>query len=133
MVCIYCGENTRTLNSRLQKRTNQTWRRRQCLSCKSIVTTLEHIELTKSLVVINNSGETNSFVAEKLFLSIYESLKHRPNAINDAKQLSNTVTFKLINPTNGRIQSKIITEVTLVALNRFDKVASAHYSAFHHY
>ncbi len=131
MVCIYCGGNTRIINSRLQNRTNITWRRRQCLSCKSIATTLEQIDLTRSLVVNNKSGETCAFIPEKLFLSIYESLKHRPTAITDARHLSNTVISRIINPSNGKIESRVITEITLVVLNRFDKVASAHYNAFH--
>lgn len=128
---MYCGGNTKIINSRLHSRTNQTWRRRQCLKCKSVVTTLEQMDMTKALIVRNNSGQINRFMPEKLFLSIYESLKHRSTAIQDAKYLSQTITTKLSLLCNGKIESKTIAETTLVALNRFDKVASAHYNAFH--
>lgn len=132
MVCIYCGQKTTVINSRLQKRTNLTWRRRECLECGSIITTIEQPLWSQTLAVRSSSGTTSNFIPEKLFLSIYESLKHRPAPITDAKHLLQTVISKISqSASNGVIESRVITNTTLVALNRFDKTASTHYRAFH--
>jgi transcriptional regulator NrdR family protein len=69
---------------------------------------------------------------EKLFLSIYESLRHRPTALPDAINLTKTVIQRINQSAkHGVIDAKLISKVTLVCLNRFDKVASTHYQAFH--
>src|SRR5579872_3157022 len=51
MNCIYCGGRTEVTNSRRQKRNNQVWRRRQCLKCKTVVTTQETIDYSSALWV----------------------------------------------------------------------------------
>ncbi len=132
MVCIYCGGNTRVTNSRPQVRSNQVWRRRQCNKCGALFSTTEKNDPGETLVVKVDDGNQESFLIEKLFLSIYESMKYRKNAVADAKYLTQTVINKLSHSTNnGVIDSKLITKAVLVSLNRFDKIAASHYLAFH--
>ncbi|MCL4357797.1 hypothetical protein M1512_02805 [Patescibacteria group bacterium] len=132
MVCIYCGGNTRVINSRPQPRNNQVWRRRFCPVCQAIFTTYEQADLVHNWTVKAASGKPSGFMEEKLFLSIYESLKHRPSAIVDAINLTKTVIQKINRSAkHGVIDANLISKITLVCLNRFDKVASTHYQAFH--
>lgn len=133
MVCLYCGQSTKVINSRNKIMKSRVWRRRQCVICHAIYTTIEEPELSISLSVKNGShGLMEGFVPEKLFISIYRSLKHRRDPISDAKHICETVTTKLIHEvTDGSIDKSVIKNISLVCLTRFDKLAAANYSAYH--
>ena len=132
MVCIHCGSGTQVTNSRPQKRSNQVWRRRQCVKCRAVFTTAEAARYEAAWAVRGKSGEINPFSRDKLFLSLHKSCGHRETALNDAAGLTDTIIKKLAgHVTDGVVRARDITQVTQVALNRFDKAASAHYAAFH--
>lgn len=132
MVCIQCGSETRVINSRHQKRTNRVWRRRQCLNCKNVFTTEESAQYAAAWLVKAKSGALQPFSRDKLFLSVIDSLKHRKTALVDAEALAETIISKLVSSaSNGTIDSQSISQITLVALNRFDKAASVRYQAIH--
>ena len=132
MVCIYCSDETHVINSRPQKRLNQTWRRRKCLNCGAIFSTQEGADYSAAWTVGAVADGINPFNRDKLFLSLHNSLQHRPTALSDASALTDTVIQKLRGEVrNGSIRAHTITQVVQVALNRFDKVASVHYQAFH--
>jgi transcriptional regulator NrdR family protein len=85
-----------------------------------------------SWLVQATSGNLEPFNRDKLFLSLYTSCRHRPQALEDASALTATVIGKLSSATaDARISSRSIAQVVQVALNRFDKAASVHYRAFH--
>lgn len=133
MVCYQCGHDLPVNNSRPQKRLNQVWRRRACTFCDAVYTTTESIDYTKSLFVRGKTGKRLvPFERDRLFLSLYKSLGHRPTALTDAGGLAGTITAKLAPLADaGIIDITRIIETTLVALNRFDKLAAQHYGAFH--
>lgn len=133
MVCYTCGGETAVLNSRPQKRPNQVWRRRQCTLCDTLFTTTESIDYAKSLLVQKPGlRRLVPFERDRLMLSLYKSLGHRSTALADAGGLCATIMAKLAPAAdNTVIASQRIVEVTLVALNRFDKLAAQHYAAFH--
>lgn len=134
MVCIYCGAETRVINSRLQKRSNHIWRRRQCTKCQALFTTVEKADYTKSWIVKNQTKDVGPFYQEKLLLSVWNSLKHRKTALTDAIELTNTLINSLNHKVSvdGTIQSKDIARSAQVALSRFDKAAGVSYAAYHH-
>lgn len=131
MVCLYCASSTQVTNSRLQKKLNQVWRRRRCLSCSTVYTTLEKIDYESALSV-KSHNQYKPFSRDKLLLSIYDSLKHRKTALNDATALTDTViamlTQHISNACVGRGQ---IIDSTQLALKRFDKSAATYYAAYH--
>lgn len=132
MVCIHCGSNTQVTNSRLQKRRNQVWRRRQCVSCQALFTTEEGADYTAAWAVQGVEGGLEPFSRDKLFISMYESLKHRSAALADAGDLTDTVMQKLHKAQrDGVITHSSIIQTVEVALTRFDSVASTYYVAFH--
>jgi transcriptional repressor NrdR len=131
MVCIHCGGKTKVVNSRRQSRSNQVWRRRQCLDCGAVFSTREGAQHELAWMV-RTSGQLEPFSRDKLFMSLYKSCEHRKTALNDAKGLADTVISKLPNyAVNGTISDSDIVRAAQVALNRFDKAASTHYQAFH--
>ena len=132
MVCIQCGENTQVTNSRLQRRNNHIWRRRRCTRCGSVFTTSEVPDYGKAWRVHSPSGRLTAFSRDKLLLSLYDSCQHRSSALEDASGLAETVIRKLQGSVkDGIIESKVIVQTTLVALNRFDKAAGVRYDALH--
>lgn len=131
MVCIYCHSKTGIINSRHLARNNQTWRRRQCLKCKALMTTLEEANYSGLWMIINDKG-MKSFNRDKLFLSIYDSLKHRKTAINDANSITSTIIAKMAkNCSDGRIEHQKLIEIAKSCLKNFDKPAFIHYQAFY--
>lgn len=137
MVCPYCGHELAVNNSRPQKSHNQIWRRRLCKACGAIFTSIEALDLTKALVVAKNGANGSKsaltpFNRDKLFISLYESLRHRPAAASDARGLCDTLTAHIIkNAESGHIDSRTIINLTLSTLRRFDMAAATHYAAFH--
>lgn len=133
MVCIYCTGETRVSNSRLQKRSNQIWRRRTCNSCSAVFTTTELPQLHTSLLVEKPSGVFEPFIREKLYISLLQALKGRPGAYLQAAELSTTVIASLLreHPAAASIpRSKIINKASLV-LKRFNRQAYMRYIAEH--
>ena len=132
MVCIYCGQQLDVINSRRQKRSNQTWRRRQCPDCNAIFTSLESIDLSKTLVVKDKTGKLTPFTREKLLLSIYRCCRHRQNALHDAIALTETTLTKIIEINeHGLINNEQIAAVCMEVLHNFDKAAVVQYEAYH--
>lgn len=133
MVCYQCGADTQVINSRPQKRLNQVWRRRSCLLCDAAYTTTEGIDYGRSLLVRSATNKRLvAFERDRLFLSLHKSLGHRATALSDASNLAATITAKVAPlAAAGVVSARTITEVALVALNRFDKLAAQHYQAFH--
>ena len=132
MVCIHCGNSTRVINSRLQKRYNHVWRRRQCQNCRLIVSTEEVIRYENVWLVVEPSGSHSPFSSTKLLISLLRSCEHRKTALKDAEALTDTVIQKLQSKCrDGLINSQTIVQISQVALNRFDRAASVHYAANH--
>ncbi len=160
MVCLYCNGNLAVSNSRPQSSRNQTWRRRLCKVCGAVFTSTETIDLSQALVVQDmgqNSpthanqhqimGTTKTtkniglrpFDRDRLFMSLYESLRHRPTAAYDARGLTDTVISYIIKDTRAQISPKsslctdthAIAETILDTLKHFDQAAATHYAAFH--
>ncbi len=132
MVCIYCANSTRVVNSRHQKRSNNIWRRRLCDVCGATFTTQEKPDLSTGFMVHKkNTSKIVAFSKEKLFLSIHACCLHREDPIADALGLTDTVIVALPFPTNQSIGSLDIAKTAHTILDRFDGVAAALYKAYH--
>lgn len=132
MVCIICSGNTQVINSRLQKRANAVWRRRKCLTCLAIFTTHETADYSALWRVTSNNVALSPFSRDKLFVSLYKSLQHRPTALDDAGGLTDTVIAKLVSvSSNGLLGTNEIKNQAITVLELFDPVANTHYRAFH--
>ena len=131
MVCIYCDGKTEVTNSRPQKRDNQVWRRRHCMACDNIFTTIESVDMTSTLLVQYGSSY-EPFQREKLLLSIYDALRHRKQPVEDATALTKTAISKLVSSINSAtITRHQIINSTAAILKQFDHAAYIQYTAFH--
>ncbi|HET6924718.1 MAG TPA: hypothetical protein VFH39_02735 [Candidatus Saccharimonadales bacterium] len=132
MVCIYCGSGTQVINSRLQKRVNQVWRRRKCVACGAVFSTHEAAAYDGAWRVKDVRGKLVPFSRNKLLVSLYKSLEHRQQPLADAEGLLDTIMGKLIKTAqNGLLDRKDIIKAASGVLKRFDTPASVHYAAFH--
>lgn len=132
MVCIYCGRKTRVVNSRSQKKSNTTWRRRECLACRAIFTSIEIFNLETSISIKDKDGNLTPFLRDKLLFSLYDSLKHRKSAENDATHLTQTVISSIMAKSQSvYIEKAALLETVYSILNRFDKAAAVHYKAYY--
>lgn len=131
MVCIYCSSRTQVTNSRHQKQLNRVWRRRQCLSCHAVFTTLEGVDTIQAFRV-SKQKRMEPFSRDKLLLSIHDSLRHRKTAATDATALTNTILSRLQNQLSDAVVApEQIIQATLETLSNFDSAAASHYRAFH--
>lgn len=130
MFCVYCNNaDTRVTNSRPSKKYPEVWRRRQCKNCQSIWTTREYIDLSLSHQVRTRHKRLQAFSRDVLFLSIKDSLSHRETALSDATALTDTVLARVLAQKEAIVETSFIINITTEVLYRFDRTASAVYSA----
>lgn len=132
MVCTYCRSSTKVVNSRHQRRANATWRRRACESCAAIFTTIETTDLSTSVRFSDIHHALIPFSRDVLFISLYESCRHRPEAIRDAGNLVELVVAKLLAAGSpGLVPRARVIQTCIQALAPFDSTAAAVYAAYH--
>lgn len=131
MVCIYCGGETKVINSRLQRRNNQVWRRRECLECGAVFTTHEVIELESALIVDNN-GQNEPFLADLLLKELMQALQHRKDVYTASREVMGTIVRQLLAlPQKPVFKSTDVSAVTASVLRRLDRRAYLRYAAEH--
>lgn len=99
--------------------------------CDAIFTTIEGVEIAGALRVAKQ-GRYEPLLRDKLFVDIYDSLRHRKTALGDATALTATILGKLQPQSeNARLDRGTIVNASISVLERFDKAAATHYRAFH--
>lgn len=132
MECLYCGGQTTVVNSRHQRRNNHIWRRRKCLTCSQVFTTTEQAELKGSVMLRGAHGKLQPFSRDQLFVTIYESCRHRKSAVADATLLTDIISSHVLTrQKDGIIARDELIKTTLVVLKRLDKAAATAYAAYH--
>ncbi|HEV2402720.1 MAG TPA: hypothetical protein VGS08_00800 [Candidatus Saccharimonadales bacterium] len=83
--------------------------------------------------MLRTTNHLMQFSRDSLFLSIYESCKHRQHPIRDATALTQTVVSRLGIATNddGIIDREDLVSIVAETLQRFDVIAAAVYNGIH--
>lgn len=132
MICPYCEGKTEVTNSRHQKRLNQVWRRRHCTDCGATFSTNELAAYETVWRVKAADSSLVPFHKQKLFIELYKACEHRPNALDDATALTDTIITKLRTITdNGLVPSLDIARTCHAVLSNFDTAAAVYYAARH--
>ena len=135
MVCLYCGSATSVINSRHQRRDNAIWRRRLCLGCLIVFTSIERAALDTTLRVQHpgHAALLQPFDRDRLFISIYESCRHRPTAMHDARNLTQQIINRLLGSleTPGLVPRAQLVTISYQTLKKFDKAAASFFAAYH--
>ncbi len=122
------------INSRPQRRTNGVWRRRQCMGCNAVFTSVEQTSYDSSLAVRTNVSHIIPFQRDVLFLSIYDACRHLPTAVADAASLTDSVIAKLMRGQtvkNGVVERDDIALTAHKTVRAFNAAAGVHYAAYH--
>lgn len=131
MNCIYCGGETKVTNSRLQKKNNQVWRRRECLVCQSVFTTHETVELESALSV-EQDGRNTPFLPDLLLKELMLALIDRKDVYTASREVLGTIVRQLLAlPQKPLYKPRDISNVTAGILKRFDRRAYLRYVADH--
>ncbi len=130
MLCPYCNIDSKVTNSRLQKRSNSVWRRRQCFECGAIWTTIESMKGSVTFKVLRDEDLVD-FHSEILLISLYEALKHRKTPEIDAQYVFETVTNNLHSLKVPIFSTNLIANTCYKVLKNYDKLAADLYRAMH--
>jgi transcriptional regulator NrdR family protein len=83
-------------------------------------------------ISFNRNGVLTSFDRDTLFISIYDTLRHRTSALSDAQGLTRTVIANALKAAvDGAVQRNLLVQETIQTLQRFDTAAATMYQAFH--
>lgn len=131
MVCPYCSNRTQVVNSRYQKRNNKVWRRRKCLTCRAVFTSLEAVDLA-SAIRVDKNGVLRPFLADLLFTELVFALSDRKNLYVEARELTDTIIQEMLrSPSSPLFRPSEISQITSAVLKRFDNHAWHRYTAEH--
>lgn len=130
MICPKClTTSTSVFNSRFNKSTNQTWRRRRCDHCGFAFSTREYIEEDQYLT-ITAGREHTPFSRARLLLSLAHACAHLEQTADTAFHLLSTIEHKLLMTSkNGKVSKELLVATTLAVLERFDTKAYVNYLA----
>lgn len=129
MKCLYCGcEDSKVIDSRSADEGRTIRRRRECISCGRRFTTYETIEDTPVLVV-KTSGLRQAFDAQKIKNGIIKSCEKRPVSMSAIDEMVSVVAKKVYNSMEQEISSKLIGEMVMEELKKYDEVAYVRYAS----
>jgi transcriptional regulator NrdR family protein len=106
------------------------WRRRECLKCHAVWTTLERSQSSTTYKVSSNEVMVD-FRPELLLISLYECLKHRKTPELDAQYVYSTVFSNLQGTNQPVFDVQLIASTSYKVLKRYDGLAADIYKATH--
>lgn len=95
------------------------------------MTTTEGIDYAKTLVYRGRESHIEPFSRTKLFISIYEAVKHRKEALEAAEALTDTIMSQLLSQIDDATIERVkLVQVASTVLQHFDNAAAIHYQAY---
>lgn len=83
-------------------------------------------------ILIDRNGTLEGFNRDALFLSIYDTLRHRETALQDAQGLTRTIVAHALKTASDSVIARpALIKEALQVLERFDKAAATMYRAYH--
>jgi transcriptional regulator NrdR family protein len=131
MVCILCDSKTKTTNSRPSADGHQTWRRHTCKRCSAVFTTRESADMSIDYRFERADGLIEPFSRDTVFLSIVDSMRHRPDHIRESTALTQTVLSKLQSHNRLIIRRRDVTEAVYEALRHYNIGTAQIYRSLH--
>lgn len=111
-------------------RNNNVWRRRRCLSCGAVFTSVEAPDLASSLSV-NRLGVYEPFSVDLLYTELLLALQDRKDCYSAARELSNSVIRNLVKEEGASFTPPQISQTSAKVLKRFNRRAYQRYAAEH--
>jgi transcriptional repressor NrdR len=129
MRCPFCGhDDTQVKDSRPSEDNAAIRRRRHCPECGGRFTTFERVQL-RELVVVKKNGRREPFEREKLERSMLHALRKRPVERERIDRTITGIVRRLESLGENEIQSPVIGELIMQALQSLDKVAYVRFAS----
>lgn len=129
MKCPFCDFlDTQVKDSRPSEDGSLIKRRRLCVKCGGRFTTFERQE-TRELKIIKRNGECRPFDSNKLLRSLEVATRKRPIKPEDLEKIVSEIIKKLDQFGEGEVESKIVGQLVMDELAKYDQVAYVRYAS----
>ncbi len=129
MKCPYCGYlDNKVIDSRLNKESTITRRRRSCLACNQRFTTYERLEVMMP-VLVKKDGRREAWDRQKMVVGLEKACEKRPVSYDDIDVFVDEIEKRLQNLGLKEVSSQIIGEWVMEALPELDEVAYVRFAS----
>ncbi len=129
MKCPYCGDlNNKVIDSRLNKDSTITRRRRSCLACDQRFTTYERLEVMMPMLV-KKDGRREPWDRQKMVGGLEKACEKRPVSIDQIDEFVDEVEHRLQDIGSKEVQTEVIGEWVMEGLSRLDEVAYVRFAS----
>ncbi|MBA3005687.1 MAG: transcriptional regulator NrdR [Proteobacteria bacterium] len=129
MKCPYCGHlDNKVIDSRLNKESTITRRRRSCLACNQRFTTYERLEVMMP-VLVKKDGRRESWDRQKMFVGLEKACEKRPVSCDDIDAFVDEIEKKLQDLGAKEVSSEVIGEWVMEDLPNLDEVAYVRFAS----
>jgi transcriptional repressor NrdR len=118
----------RVIDSRESKDGATVRRRRECEECKRRFTTYERVEDSLPLVV-KKDGRREPFDRAKIVAGLRRACEKRPVSASIIDRVADKIERKVIDIGEKEVESAVIGEEVMVALQRLDEVAYVRFAS----
>ncbi|MBU0664545.1 MAG: transcriptional regulator NrdR [Proteobacteria bacterium] len=129
MKCPYCGHlDNKVIDSRLNKESTITRRRRSCLACNQRFTTYERLEVMMP-VLVKKDGRRESWDRQKMVVGLEKACEKRPVSCDDIDAFVDEIEKKLQDLGSKEVSSEVIGEWVMEDLPDLDEVAYVRFAS----
>ena len=129
MKCPYCGHlDNKVIDSRLNKESTITRRRRSCLTCNQRFTTYERLEVMMP-VLVKKDGRREVWDRQKMVVGLEKACEKRPVSYDDIDDFVDEIEKRLQDLGLKEVSSQIIGEWVMEALPELDEVAYVRFAS----
>jgi len=130
MKCPYCGHlENKVIDSRLNKESTITRRRRSCLDCNQRFTTYERLEVMMMPVLVKKDGRREEWDRQKMASGLEKACEKRPVSRDDIDTFVDEIEKKLQDIGSKEVSSQVIGEWVMEALPDLDEVAYVRFAS----
>jgi transcriptional repressor NrdR len=129
MKCPYCGHlDNKVIDSRLNKESTITRRRRSCLACNQRFTTYERLEVMMP-VLVKKDGRREVWDRQKMVAGLEKACEKRPVSCDDIDSFVDEIEKKLQDLGLKEVSSQVIGEWVMEGLPSLDEVAYVRFAS----
>ena len=129
MKCPYCGHlDNKVIDSRLNKESTITRRRRSCLSCEQRFTTYERLEVMLPTLV-KKDGRREVWDRQKMVVGLEKACEKRPVSCDDIDAFVDEIESKMQDYPSKEVPSGVIGEWVMEQLPKLDEVAYVRFAS----
>jgi transcriptional repressor NrdR len=129
MKCPYCGHlDNKVIDSRLNKESTITRRRRSCLACNQRFTTYERLEVMMP-VLVKKDGRREVWDRQKMVAGLEKACEKRPVSCDEIDSFVDEIEKKLQDLGLKEVSSQVIGEWVMAGLPSLDEVAYVRFAS----